>query len=342
MNLKTRRLIATWIVGSIAGTVVVAITSPLFVRSYVPLHIDSLRGVWTYDEGHRFRWRSEGYATTWIGPHGMPGRTELPPDSPETTRVALWGDSQAEGVCVPDHQKLFAQAERIARAAGRPITFLPLARSGEDVAHWLTQFRSLERRLGVDLHILVIVDLPDLLSASNAPLQFSDTGTVLNRSTIASSIPAFLIQAVRYLVTDADDNPRRLRFSVGPVESEPVGRFVTEQEIDWTDVCRAIRATTDRPVVILYAPNSPHLAAGKIVLPDPHSKQFERMKQAAESEGLAVVDMSEPFRESALDNGWPHGFHNGQIGSGHLNGVGYQVIAGRLVPTIARTIEGKD
>ena len=106
-----RRLILAWIVGSLVGTAVIAITSPLFVRSYVPLTADPVRGVWTLPEGHAYRWRSEGYADTRIGPLGMPGKTSLGPRKPDCLRVALWGDSQAEGVCVGDHQKIFAQAE---------------------------------------------------------------------------------------------------------------------------------------------------------------------------------------------------------------------------------------
>lgn len=337
-----RRLLATWILGAVVGTLAVAITSPLFVRSYVPLRFDSLRGAWTYGPGHHYRWRSEGYATTLIGPHGMPGRSRLRPDRPATPRVALWGDSQTEGVCVADHQKLFAQAERSFTATDRPTDFLPLARSGQSVADWLPQFASVERELGVDLHVLVIVELADLLSAIQPSVEVSGRGAIARRSGIAASVPAFLIQALRYLVTDANDNPRRLRFSVGPPETDPIGRPATGATLDWTRVCQTIADTTDRPIVILYAPNVPHVAGGKIVLDDGQSDQLKRMKRAAKLHRLGVVDMSQSFRRSALEGRWPRGFHNGQIGNGHLNVVGYQLIATELADAIGDRIDRKD
>ena len=47
---------------------------------------------------------------------------------------------------------------------------------------------------------------------------------------------------------------------------------------------------------------------------------------------MIVVDARDELRSSVASDGrWPHGFHNGRIGSGHLNQVGNQVLAARLV-----------
>ena len=91
-----RSLVITWVLGAVIGTLLVGVTSPLFVRSYVPLQADRVRNVWTLPPNHTYRWRSEGYADTRIGPHGMPGRTSLAGPKSSHVRVALWGDSQAE------------------------------------------------------------------------------------------------------------------------------------------------------------------------------------------------------------------------------------------------------
>ena len=141
MTAITRRLIGSWLTGVLVGTGLIAATSPWFVRSYLPLHADPTRGVWTLPPDHWYRWRSEGYADTYVGPLGMPGKPTIPPTRPGVLRVALWGDSQAEGVCVADREKLFAQAEAI--AGGRMQVF-PSARSGEDAADWLTQMPAVE------------------------------------------------------------------------------------------------------------------------------------------------------------------------------------------------------
>ncbi len=342
MNPTIRRLAANWIVGSMVGTAVIAITSPLFVRSYAPLHFDPAREVWTLPPGQSYRWRSEGYATTRIGPHGMPGRTGLPEDSAKTVRVALWGDSQAEGVCVADEDKLFAQADRLALDNGHSIAFLSFARSGDDAAKWLPQFPLVERELGIDLHALLIVELADLRSASDIPPRSSQPNANAARSAIAAWLPSFVIQAARYLITDADDRPRRLRFAIGPTGHPPTPVDTHRERVDWPRIMTGIRAKTAQPIVILYAPLSPHVVAGTIVLDDAQSAPFTEMKRAAESQGMVVVDVRPGLRASAAANRWPHGFHNGNIGSGHLNATGYHVIAERLVPAAVGLIERKD
>ena len=50
------------------------------------------------------------------------------------------------------------------------IEVFPLARSGEDVADWLTQFPAVEKELEIDVHVLLIVDLPDLLTTFEVPV----------------------------------------------------------------------------------------------------------------------------------------------------------------------------
>ena len=338
-EMSFQRLIVRWIAGLLLGTLIIAVTSPLFVRSYLPQQLDPVRRTYVPLSGQDYRWRSEGYATTLIGAHGMPGRGEVPPHNSSSIRVALWGDSQAEGVCVNDDQKLFTQIERVAQSRGTSCVVLPFARSGEDASHWLTQMPSVEQQLEIDVHLLAVVDLPDLLAATEAPLPAAmHRGLVGSQSQIAENIPAFLIQTVRHLVTDEEGHRRQLRFWVGPqkvVKPEPL---VVPEEVDWGAVWQhtmhTVRAVSERPIVILYAPISPHVSAGKIVLHDPQDEPFQEMERAADAAGLLVIDARGVLGEAAREGRWPHGFHNGQIGSGHLNAAGYQVIAEQVAGSL--------
>ena len=123
---------------------------------------------------------------------GDAGKTSIRPDQ-EQTRVALWGDSQAEGVCVNDAQKIFAQAQQLSQGE---IEVFPLTRSGEDVADWLTQFPAVEKELNIDVHVLLIVDLPDLLTTSEVPVPPpTQADTAQANAAIAAKLPAFVIQA---------------------------------------------------------------------------------------------------------------------------------------------------
>jgi lysophospholipase L1-like esterase len=337
MPTHPKRLITLWCFGLIVGTAVIAATSPLFVRSYLPEQRDPVRGRYVPVAGSEYRWRSEGYATTKIGAHGMPGRVDVGQPVPDSIRVALWGDSQAEGVCVGDDDKLFAQIQRIGRAAGRSIEVLPFARSGEDATDWLAQMPSVERALAIDLHVLVVAELPDLLAVDQPSLDRERSERdVAFQSAIASRVPAFAIQAIRQLLRDADDKPRRWRFSLGPVvKPEPavaVAAFASRAK--WTRVMQTVRSTSDRPIIIAYAPRSPKISAGNIDLTDPWGEQFQTMERAAANAAVGVVDTSDALGDAAREGRWPHGFDNGQIGSGHLNAIGYRVIAEQICPAI--------
>jgi hypothetical protein len=333
-------LIAKWAIGLVAGTLIIALTSPWFVRSYLPDDFCAERKSFVPVSGD-YRWRSEGYATTKIGPYGMPGRTELRPKSDDVMRIALWGDSQAEGVCVRDNEKLFAQ---IQRSANYPVEVLPLARSGQSAVDWLSQMPVVEQELQVDAHLMLIVDLPDL---STVDLASHQPDSVQSNSKIAANLPAFVIQAGRYLLHDSDGYRRHLRFSVGPEnaatdsslslrESRPLRAGEGRAETSWKSDLHEIRCASELPILIAYAPKSPSISSGIVQWDNPHVEEFHGMRQAAEEAGITVIDTTSALRESARAGHWPHGFHNGQFGTGHLNTIGNEVIAAEIANGLSR------
>ncbi|TWU02247.1 SGNH/GDSL hydrolase family protein [Stieleria varia] len=338
-------MIFRWLVGAVIGTTIIGLTSPWFIRSYLPLSASAERGVWVLEPGQTYRWRSEGYADTMIGPMGMPGRRSIAPvqrNSSRSLRVALWGDSQAEGVSVTDQNKLFAAIEQASN--GNAVAF-PLARSGENAADWVTQMPRVETALGIELHLLLIVDLEDLISATEAPLPPpSEQDAVAAKNALAKRLPAFVIQAARNLLTQSDGmTPRELRFAIGPPEATPDAvdakepgdaiesmTDASQSTVDWASVLKAIDDATTLPIAVVYAPKVPMIVSGRIVRQSDTADEFETMKQVAASRGIHVIDVRNRLLESADAGRWPHGFHNGQFGSGHLNADGNRVIAESL------------
>ncbi len=327
-DLNPRRLIATWSVGVLIGTALVALTSPLFVRSYLPLTFNPARGVRAMPAGADYRWRSEGYATTRIGPLGMPGKTSISDPRSGIMRIALWGDSQAEGVCLPDDQKLFAQIER--HSTG-PLEVFPFAQSGDDASDWITQIPLIEPELAIDMHVILIADLPDLLVSADRSPQ-SDTNQLI------AKLPAFLIQSIRNLIMDSSGTTiRKLRFSVGPVVSDTkqsagISALVTDDA--WAKSIDLLRSTSDKAIWIVYAPPSPQIAYGIASFNDGAAAMYEVVQQIAERRGIETVNAHHALSESARAGRWPHGFQNGQIGTGHLNSAGYAVIAQTFLAAI--------
>ncbi len=230
-----------------------------------------------------------------------------------------------------------------------------MARSGEDAADWLTQMPAVERALDLDVHVILVVDLQDLLTATQAPLPPpSQSDVAAANASIAAKVPAFVIQAARHLLTEADETtPRRLRFSVGPLQEVEAGPDVSAevpkptsnqeaalaatplgQVEPWRREMQAIRDASSLPILILHAPVTPQIVGGRVVTDSGADNAAVRMQSAAEQAGVRVASAQARLRQSAREGRWPHGFDNGNIGSGHLNKVGNAVVGSILVQQV--------
>jgi hypothetical protein len=314
-------ILVRWTVGLLLATVLFGIVSPLFVRSFLPNQIN--RGINTLPSGYAYRWRSEGYATTMIGPHGMPGKTSTLQEA--SSRIALWGDSQAEGVVVADDEKLFAAIQAASRNT-RDV--YPLALSGDSLGRWLAQMPWAESELAVDEHWLLIVDLEDLIDLSPPPA--STTGRLHG---LTSYLPAFAVLAAKNLLRDVDDNPRRLRFSLGRQSSEAQSSKAVQNPFDdwnderWASLMQTLRGHSELPIRILYCPPRPVILGDKVDYHPPYTESVSIAARSAKAAGVDWIDLTPSLAASAAAGRWTHGFHNGQIGVGHLNATGNQVVA---------------
>ena len=330
MQHNVRSLIVRWVVGACVGTLIIWATSPWFVRSYLPTQLDPVRQIFTPEPNNVYRWRGEGYANTWIGPHGMPGKKSFGEKQPNQIRIALWGDSQAEGVAVADLYKLFSQIETVARNEELDIEVLPLSRSGDSLTDWLKQIPNVETAWSVDLHIVLVADLEDLILAAPAA---SDEASERNAK-IARLLPAFVIQGARYMLTEpGGDKRRKLRFGLGRVSTQTDAPTVeiAKPEMVLEDVMSAFTNATKRPVLVLYAPQLPSIIGGKVITADVNDQGFQKFNEITQGSSINVIDLRDGLVESANNGRWPHGFHNGQFGVGHLNRTGYRIIAQRVV-----------
>ncbi|MCA9139088.1 MAG: hypothetical protein KDB00_20085 [Planctomycetales bacterium] len=207
-----------WITGFILGTLIIGVTSPWFVRSYLPKVHEASRNVDVLRPHSSYRWRSEGYATTKIGPLGMPGQPTDPRGHVAAFHVALWGDSQAEGVCVDDSHKIAAHVSRRSR---NEVLVLPMARSGDDCNDWIRQIRSLntnpDQSIRIDAHVFLVVQWSDWCIEVDESSEKTDQ----RFNELAENVPAFMIQAGRNVLTKGQDNEiRSFRFRPGPVVSQ--------------------------------------------------------------------------------------------------------------------------
>lgn len=338
-----RQLFARWILGGIGGTLLVWATSPLFVSSIQVLQFNATRGAYVHPPGSKIRWRSEGYATTQIGPAGMPGQTASPTAPSTQTRIALWGDSQLEGVCVADTEKIFYLAGEIAGSVPqlRAPQFLPLARSGETIVEWYRQMPAVEQAFDPAAHVIVLTELSDLEPAvywdDAGPGAASPLATPAWRLWLARQRPDFLSRAARNLIRDPlSGGVRKLRFAVGPVQPPEPPLPDPPLGVDqWRSMLARLQQRAGRPVLIVYAPQIPAIVGGRVVTEDPHDAGFENLLAASADSPVRVIDVRPDLIAAADEGAFPHGFHNGRPGVGHLNERGNRIVAEAICTGLA-------
>lgn len=342
---RSRRLLIQWVIGLLGSWLCVWIIGPRFVNSIlVRVHDDELDTI-TLREGDLIRWRSEGWADTRIGPHGLPGWT--PNDA--TTRMILWGDSQVEGFCVNDQEKLAAQCIQVANQKHQAaIDCLPMGRSGSDATDWSRIMERADELWDPTFHVWVVTELSDLIAITSTDQGKSTTGSW------AAESPAIIrwakkfhadvaFQAARKLLFDpATGGIRSLRWTVGPV----VKQTEIANEADQESVNALLQQTRDRIVVInerferrlllVYAPAIPRIN-GEVVFEHPDDKAWNTFAAMANDE-IPIIDMRDSFRQLWAESGrFARGFHNGSASDGHLNRFGNQLIAHAIVDWINET-----
>lgn len=348
-------MLLRWFIGILVGTLLIAVTSPLFVRSYVPRVEDPTRGVRVMQPGSHYRWRSEGYATTQIGKWGMAGEASSDGNPSQPICIVLWGDSQAEGFCVDDQNKIHSQFNR---QTVQPIQMLSFARSGDDCNDWLDQIETLQRttdadsgqsRPVIEAHVFLIVELSDWCIEIAAPNR--NTTEYIDR--ISASLPAFVIQTARNILTTGTDfRFSELRFRPGPVQDPAASTdtsvgsdsdsgiaervaYLEKQLARLSQIC-------DVPCIFLYAPLAPSIVAGEFRNDDPDRLLYDRFAELCDGHGFHVIDLLPAMKSAVARGDWPRGFHNGQFGVGHYNVTGNRIIAQALLSEPAlETIVGQ-
>jgi hypothetical protein len=337
------KLIRQWLIGVLGAWICVWLLGPFLVNSILVRVKDPELGNITLREGDLIRWRSEGWATTEMGPHGLPGWKP----NQCLNRIILWGDSQVEGFCTDDDDKLCNQLVRLAEASSLPIDCIPIGRSGTDAVDWLSQIEQIDTRWSPQLHLFVITELSDLLCLDpqlNSP-QTNDRWQVESPSVIAWARrlrAEAVFQAARNVLLDpATGNLRSLRWSVGKSTSTP--RETQTAEGISTDArsyerlaqhLKQLNQTLDNRLWIVYAPAVPRFA-GDIVTTHPDDAAWETLKRLLDESPVVTIDCRQAFIDQWINHKQvARGFHQGQMSYGHLNAVGNRLIGEAILGRI--------
>lgn len=331
-----------WLFGLVAGTALAWGSSNFFVRSYSMRVHDAERGRWVRPAGTRFRWPLEGYGVTHYGATGLPGWQPAGRDGEESSEdvlVALYGDSQAEGLCVSDRQKLHRQ---LSQSLGR-TRVIPLAESGDTWRDWADQFAWAEKRWGVKLHVILLTEISDVMDRDSVPNARTTKPPSAFRGALLKRLPDMAVHAVAGLALDPSSGTRRsLRFRPGPVkcETSPTDASASRNPSHrFAAIVDELAGQASKPIVVVYAPRIPSNTGKDLVWEEPLQSPFPLFADEARKQGLTVIDARPVLVESAKVGRFPHGFHHGQLGNGHLNAVGYDVLANLVSEPVRLILE---
>lgn len=331
-------MLVRWIVGMLGCGLLFWVAGYHTVDSILVRVADPQLGVVTLRPGDTIRWRSEGWATTRIGPHGLPGWR--PSDAER--RILLWGDSQVEGLTVNDPEKIHNQVIRLAdRSGGRNLDCLPLGRSGSDAHHWISLTNAAEALWQPERHVWVVTDLDDLWvladrQATASLKRFSaDPSPAWVRWAAACRADALLAAGKRIAYDRQAGRLRRLDFGPGPRRAAlAAGDAAAAVSLDEQTIQTVASAITDhgrhRRLAILYAPATPRIG-DRVVIDHPDDAAFNALRREL-GDAVAVVDLRAAFVELwQRQHRLARGFHHGMPGRGHLNAEGNRIVAEAVV-----------
>lgn len=341
LPLQSRFIILQWAIGLIGSWLCVWIFGPWFVNSILVRVQDAELQSVTLREGDRVRWRSEGWATTLIGPHGLPGWR--PSDA--ATRMVVWGDSQVEGLCVEDEEKIAAQCIQLAAEQyWQTVDCLPMGRSGSDAGDWARTIERADRLWTPVLHVWVVTELSDLFAIASEQPEAPVRGTWSSESSslirLSKRLGAdALFQAARKMFFDPETGSvRSLRWSVGPDSKSMVKTAPTPMGPLIQEVCQRVAAINDRlhnRLLIVYVPAVPRIM-NEIDFEHPDDPVWNAF-EAAIQDKVSFIDLRTKLSESWRETGrFARGFHNGTPSDGHLNREGNRIIASGVVDWMNR------
>ncbi len=333
------KLAVAWASGLLISLAVANLCALLFADSTEVSVWDSALERSVRRAGQRHHHRTEGWADTRIGRHGVNGIADI--RELQGPKVIFWGDSHVEGFPLADEEKLAQQFNRLPQpAADRPTAFA-VGFSGTTIA---TAFRLIpfyeKVAPPVRYHFIVITRLRYILPGEESQDPFAlrvsskrpspaQQDVIRLLRTLRMPLPYLLYrQAVGLDLrfhpgmwsAEAGDAPNRL--------SPPAA---------WPLLLERLAARTDVPVGFVYCPAIPYLDRGRPVFDDPHRRLIGEFAEACRRHRIPFLNLHQEFSRLYRASGrFPRGFANNNPYRGHLNPEGTRLVAEKVAAFLAR------
>jgi len=357
------RILVKWLAGGTISLVAVWVVTAVFSDS-IPLEEWSptvKRNI--LSPGTTYQERREGWATNHVGGFGL--IASRPEDLAASAKILIWGDSFVEAFHVEDSAKMHrCLTDRLHDPPGDEGAALAIGERFCSIADYRFRIPDYEAALkDVKLHVIHLYSLEDTfpdqypggrisLFLSEPELhfekydnEFREIEEPVSPGRARRLIHQYHLQFFSRLRTSLAGIARLdgLRFSPGtaqkstadPAAHRAWNRFLepswgsTEPPLEaWRFLLRELDSVTEAPILFVYAPPTPALVSGKLVLENPEKNLADHFSSLCEGQGIGFVSLEEPFLRFLEENGrFPKGFHNSRPWEGHYNADGHRLVA---------------
>lgn len=336
-----RRWVNRWIVGFVISILIIWLISSIFHSGVSTYTWDALLERYMYTPDHVRRWRSEGWADTYVGRHQFIAGEDDIAES-DKPKIIIWGDSHVEALQVPNSQKISSQYNQLAH--GQPYWALSVGGGGRGIGDIFYDIKPYSETFkNIQGNVIVLSGMGDVLPGSGSgllckPLRIQKVvgGAPSWKSLMFGPIFAQLRLGWAY------DAYRRCKENIVSwflSDSSGVQPFSQEEcpiENVWDEFLPLLEEQSEGFLIFIYCPQSPMILDGVVLLEDPADKEKKLFKAKCEEFGIGFVDLSLPFADLYLkENSFPRGFFNMPPGLGHMNEKGLEVVAKELYSHIS-------
>jgi hypothetical protein len=348
-------ILRNWVVAAVVSLLPVWAVSSLLSDSVDPMVFDPAVGRAVPVAGIVHRARSEAWAQSVAGRHGIWGVPDI--GTRPGPKVAIWGNSHVEGVMLPDEDKIAQQVTRLWRSRNaRLLTAYGVGIGGIDIA---TVHALLPRYVTVaeptTHHFVIVPDMAFLEPRSHGQLPALRPAPNPRFDPAPVALPSPQVQrALGWLHRLRIDFPYhlyddarqiRMRWHPGRArEAAPLPhggpRWQATPELTETGITETWSYLLDAmqqragsvPVSYLYCPRIPTLEDGKVRLNDPQEAAFEHFRDLCVQRGITCRSLGDAFVRAFQTHGvFARGFALNHPYRGHLNRHGNAAIARGVV-----------
>jgi hypothetical protein len=357
------RILVKWLAGGTISLVAVWVVTAAFSDS-IPLEEWSpalKRNI--LSPGTTYQERREGWATNHVGGFGL--IASRPEDLAASAKILIWGDSFVEAFHVEDSAKMHRRlTDHLREQPGNQGAALAIGERFCSIADYRFRIPDYEAALkDVKLHVIHLYSLEDTfpdqypggrisLFLSEPELhfekydnEFREIEEPVSPGRARRLIHQYHLQFFSRLRTSLAGIARLdgLRFSPGTAQkstADPAAHRAWNRFLEpswgsaepplaaWRFLLRELDSVTETPILFVYAPPTPALVSGQLVLENPEKNLADHFSSLCQEQGIGFVSLEESFLRSLRENGrFPKGFHNSRPWEGHYNADGHRLVA---------------